>query len=146
MRGYVTDNPLENIDPINGKITISIRQNGDLVVKPDNTFIFLLGADHVFELYEKFGTRLFLKNVRNPLTVSVNQRMKESASNEPGNFFGYNNGITAITKKVYPYYEKTSKKISVSGIQIINGAQTVKSIAEAYKNSSKKREKKWLRN
>ena len=141
MRGYVTDNPLENIDPINGKITISIRQNGDLVVKPDNTFIFLLGADHVFELYEKFGTRLFLKNVRNPLTVSVNQRMEESASNEPGNFFGYNNGITAITKKVYPYYEKTSKKISVSGIQIINGAQTVKSIAEAYKNSSKKKRK-----
>lgn len=144
MRGYVTDNPLENIDPINGRITISIKEKGDLVVKPEYTYIFLLGADHVFDLYEKFGTRLFLKNVRNPLTVSVNQRMEESAFNEPGNFFGFNNGITAITKKVYPYYEKGSKKISVSGIQIINGAQTVKSIAEAYKNSSKKKRKKMV--
>lgn len=109
-------------------------------VKPKNTFIFLLGADHIFELYEAFGTRLFLKNVRNPLTVSVNQRMEESASKEPDNFFGFNNGITAITKKVYPYYN-TSKKISVSGIQIINGAQTVKSIAEAYKKASKSKRK-----
>lgn len=141
MRGYVTDNPLENIDPINGKITISIRKNGDLEVKPDNTYIFLLGADHIYELYEAFGTRLFLKNVRNPLTVIANQRMEDSASSEPDNFFGFNNGITAITKKVYPYYKNTSKKISVSGIQIINGAQTVKSIAEAYKKANKLKRK-----
>ncbi len=141
MRGYVTDNPLENIDPINGKITISIRQNGSLIVKPDNTFIFLLGADHIYELYKKYGTCLFLKNVRNPLTVSVNQRMQESALYEPDNFFGFNNGITAITKKVYPYYEKTTKKISIAGMQIINGAQTVKSIFEAYEKANKSKRK-----
>lgn len=142
MRGYITDNPLENIDPINGKIEIAIKKKGDLIVKKDSTYIFLMGAKQIYSLYEKFGTRLFLKNVRNPLKVVANQKMETSAVNEPENFFGFNNGITAITKKVYPYFEGIAEIVSVSGIQIINGAQTVKSIAEAYKkaNSSKRKE------
>jgi hypothetical protein len=51
------------------------------------------------------------------------------------NFWYFNNGITAITDKI-EYFHKDSTNVKIKGIQVINGAQTVFSIYEAYKNAS----------
>ena len=141
-RGFKTDNPLANTDPVNGKIEISIipEKNMNIGLK-QKAYIFLLKPDVIYDLYDKYGNRLFEKNVRNPLEVEANKMIIETAINDPDNFWLYNNGLTAITRKVYDFYDIASK-ISVLGLQIINGAQTFKSIAIAYKNATSAQKRK----
>ena len=47
----------------------------------------------------------------------------------------FNNGITAITNLPPRKINATAKQIDMTGLQIINGAQTVYSIYQAYKNA-----------
>lgn len=133
-RGYNTDNPLASLDPINNKITIKFLNH--LTVEEKNAYIFILSAKEIYNLYEKFGTRLFLKNVRNPLLVDENKQMEQSASQEPQHFFSYNNGLTGITNYIHDFYDH-AQQVSLEGLQIINGAQTVKSIYNAYSTATK---------
>lgn len=142
-RGYVTSNPLQAIDTVNQVVNINIKQ-GFLQVR-DNTFIFLIGAEEICRLYGLFGHRLFLKNVRNPLNVSANKAIEQSAKSDPENFLGYNNGITVITKKVNPFFPQNTR-ISINGLQVINGAQTFRSIADAYKSASRVQKKSMREN
>lgn len=102
-RGYVTDNPLQGVDAVNQNVDIRISQG--YIRAKDNTYIFLIGAQEINRLYSVFGHRLFLKNVRNPLSVKVNKAIEKCAQVDPSNFLGYNNGITVITKKIYPFYD-----------------------------------------
>lgn len=137
-RGYITNNPLQAIDTVNQDININIKK-GHLQVN-DSTYIFLLGAEEINRLYKMFGHRLFLKNVRNPLSVAANKAIEQSAKTDPDHFLGYNNGITVITKKVNPFFPQNTK-ITISGLQVINGAQTFKSIADAYESATKNQKK-----
>ena len=57
-------------------------------------------------------------------------------NNEPASFWFYNNGITAISAIMPENIVVGAKEIEVTGLQIINGAQTVHSIWSAYKNAS----------
>ena len=50
--------------------------------------------------------------------------MIKTLSSEPVNFWYFNNGITAITDSIDPFHDD-STKVTITGIQIINGAQTV---------------------
>lgn len=50
-------------------------------------------------------------------------------------FWYFNNGITAITK-IIPEVGVHAKKIKLEGLQIINGAQTVYSIYQAYQRAA----------
>lgn len=138
-RGYVTDNPLKNVDAVNQNVDINISQG--YIKARENTYIFLISAQEINRLYNIFGYRLFLKNVRNPLSVKVNKVIERCAKEDPSNFLGYNNGITVITKKIYPFY-KDNLKITIDGLQVINGAQTFKSISDAYKGASNSQKKK----
>lgn len=138
-RGYVTDNPLQGVDAVNQNVDIRISQG--YIRAKDNTYIFLIGAQEINRLYSVFGHRLFLKNVRNPLSVKVNKAIEKCAQVDPSNFLGYNNGITVITKKIYPFYDD-NLKITIDGMQVINGAQTFKSISDAYQSASNSQKKK----
>lgn len=76
------------------------------------------------------------KNVRNPLLQSeFNEEIEKTALENPAYFWYYNNGITAITY-LLPKIGKKAEKLQLTGLQIINGAQTVYSIYRAYKNAS----------
>ena len=85
-RGYITNNPLQAIDTVNQDININIKK-GHLQVN-DSTYIFLLGAEEINRLYKMFGHRLFLKNVRNPLSVAANKAIEQSAKTDPDHFLG----------------------------------------------------------
>jgi hypothetical protein len=138
-KGIEPLNPLESYqNPEENEILIDIIQkNGNLKIeKPFEAYIFLLRPKSIYELFEKYSFALFHKNVRNPLLESqFNEDIEKTAIDEPAYFWYYNNGITAITYFL-PTIGKKAEKIRLTGLQIINGAQTVYSIYRAYKNAS----------
>lgn len=79
-------------------------------------------------LKEQFWTyeeRLFSGNVRDYLgkissTFNINNGIRETLRTEPGNFWIYNNGITALVEKA----ELDGDELVVQGLSIVNGAQT----------------------
>lgn len=82
----------------------------------------------IFSLVERYGVSLFDRNVRNPLKRSpINSEIENTLLNNPLYFWFYNNGITAITQKI-PEISSLADEFEVTGLQIINGAQTAYSI------------------
>lgn len=82
-------------------------------------------------LHAEHGPRLFSANYRDFLGVrnsakNINNGIKTTVQEAPGNFWTFNNGITALTNKI----AKRRGKFHVTGLSIINGAQTTGSISE----------------
>lgn len=99
-------------------------------------FIFLVKPKTIHELFQKYGFGLFYKNVRNPLPQSnYNQNIVETLLSKPDAFWFFNNGITAITKYM-PELGQHAQRLTVDGLQIINGAQTVYSMYSAYEQAT----------
>jgi AIPR protein len=104
--------------------------------KPFEAYVFLIKPRTIFELFEKYGFALFFRNVRNPLITShSNREIEQTAIDNPAYFWYYNNGITAISS-LLPEVRDEATTIEVTGLQVINGAQTVYSIYKAYKEAS----------
>lgn len=84
------------------------------------------------QMYSQHKDDLFSGNPRNYLGSGkkknkINLGIKESIINEPNNFWAYNNGITALVTD-YETDENTNHLISITGITVINGAQTTGAI------------------
>ena len=87
------------------------------------------------DLYHRYKTDLFSANLRGYLgsresDSNINNGIKTTAREQPGNFYVYNNGITALVLD----YElgrrlKGGRKLKINGISIVNGAQTTGSLA-----------------
>ena len=106
------------------------------------SYIFLLKPKTIFKLFDKFKFSLFYKNVRNPLHSSnYNKNIVNTLNKKPDAFWYFNNGVTAITELI-PKIGQHAKKITIEGLQIINGAQTIYSVYQAYLNASDKDRKK----
>lgn len=89
------------------------------------------------DLYSQYETDLFSANLRGYLgsrssDKNINNGIKKTANEEPENFLVYNNGITSLVLD-YEYSKKTAKgrKLTITGVSIVNGAQTTGSIASA---------------
>lgn len=138
-KGIDPVNPLEfHQNPEESQISLEIIQdNGKIKIeKPFEAYLFLLRPKTIYDLFDKYKFSLFYKNVRNPLLESqFNREIERTALENPAYFWYYNNGITAITY-LLPTIGAKAKKIPLTGLQIINGAQTVYSIYHAYKNAS----------
>lgn len=91
-------------------------------------------------LYTQYKTDLFSANLRGYLgsresDSNINNGIKTTAQEQPNNFYVYNNGITALVLD----YElgrrsKSGRKLKITGISIVNGAQTTGSIANLAEN------------
>lgn len=81
------------------------------------------------EQFLKYGDKLFSANYRGFLGISkrkkINYGIKNTAEKKPQNFWAYNNGITILTLN---YETQKGKSTKLTGISIINGAQTTGSI------------------
>ena len=132
-------NPLESYqNPEESLINIEIVQgNGSIKIeKPFEAYLFLMRPKSIYNLFEQYGFALFHKNVRNPLLQSeFNAEIEKTALENPAYFWYYNNGITAITY-LLPKIGKKAEKLELTGLQVINGAQTVYAIYRAYKTAS----------
>ena len=81
--------------------------------------------------YKKYGQKLFSANQRDYLASrnsdkNINNGIKRTAKENPENFWVYNNGISVITNSVE--VNESEKIITITGLSIINGAQTTGSI------------------
>ncbi|MEQ3442894.1 AIPR family protein [Pseudoalteromonas sp. BZP1] len=134
-------NPLEKVyNPEFEKITLSIVKDDERnflkMNRPFDAHVFNILPKTIFQLVERYGVSLFDKNVRNPLvTSSINTEIVNSLKNNPSLFWYYNNGITAISRAI-PSISSQADSFQVTGLQIINGAQTAYSIYLAYLESS----------
>lgn len=87
------------------------------------------------ELYERYGDELFSANVRGPIPSrrsrsNINFAIEQTAKDAPRRFWAYNNGVTAIVND-FRLPDGDSGPIQVSGIAIVNGAQTTGALGRA---------------
>lgn len=79
-------------------------------------------------LYEQYEDRLFSANYRGFLGISrrrrINTGIRQSAEMKPKDFWVFNNGITLLTLGK----REVGNQVELTGISIINGAQTTGSI------------------
>jgi hypothetical protein len=95
-------------------------------------FSTTMKGEKLYNLFTTYKTNLFSANIRDYLgsrksDSNINNGIKKTAEQAPANFFVYNNGITAITNKID--YNSETKKLEITGISIVNGAQTTGAIA-----------------
>lgn len=91
--------------------------------------------------FEENGVKLFSPNIRSFLGVSdVNAGMVKTLLSDPTYFWYANNGITAIcssiSKKALGGNTRDSGYFVFEDLRIVNGAQTVGSIHEAWKKNA----------
>jgi hypothetical protein len=117
-------------------VAFNIRLNyesQDNLLAHENYCYVLARAFDFYEAFTDYGWALFDWNVRFQLSKSpINKRIVGTLQKARGrkNFHHYNNGLL-ITCKSYKN-DKTRQRLTLSGPQIINGCQTVRSICEAY--------------
>lgn len=95
------------------------------------SYLIVMPADILADLYEKFGARLLEQNVRTFLQArgTVNQGIRSTILNEPTMFFAYNNGITATAQNVEIAKCDAGLHITkIIDLQIVNGGQTTASL------------------
>lgn len=96
-------------------------------------------ASKIHEIYQQYKDNLFSSNIRGYMgsrrsDKNINNIIKNTISSQPNNFWIYNNGITAIVNKVN---NESETSLTVSGISIVNGAQTTGSIGSLEKKPEK---------
>jgi hypothetical protein len=100
------------------------------------TYLCVLPAGLIADLYGRYGGRLLQSNVRSYLSNrgKVNRGIRETVMSQPELFLAYNNGITATATEV----EVTSSSITkVKDLQIVNGGQTTASLFYAQRDSKR---------
>ena len=95
-------------------------------------YITAVSAKWLKQQYEKYADDLFSGNPRTYLGSGkkknkINLGIMETIDQQPNNFWAYNNGITALVNSFHE--DTTEKTLSISGITIINGAQTTGAIS-----------------
>ena len=136
--GIDTIRPLFNL----GKKPILIEDKVDLpsnnFIKQNhgdwNAYVISVPGKWIAGIYDKYKNNLFNANFRNYIGTAshkknINRKIQDTVGDQPGNFWIFNNGITAIVNEII---EDDGKLVAIEGISIINGAQTVGSLHEAY--------------
>ena len=113
------------------RIEIANCEGFETVTEDWMSYSTSLSADTLYNLYQSHGTALFSANVRDYLgsrrsDSNINNGIKNSAINSPNKFFVFNNGITALVNDFH--YDNESKTLNISGLSIVNGAQTTGAI------------------
>lgn len=116
---------------------IEFRRTGgfELNAPKWRAYVTAIRASELRDLYEKHKTDLFSANVRDYLgsrssDSNINNGIKKTIADCPENFWVFNNGITALTHK-YDARDQPHQRIILTGISIVNGAQTTGAIAAA---------------
>ena len=114
------------------QIQVDLRVDGSQVLRSRDHCYFLANGADLFHAFKKYGWRLFDLNLRYEVRNSaVNGDIIESLKRQKTrkNFHQYNNGLIIVTAN-YTLRDKDAK-IRLTGAQIVNGLQTVKSIYNA---------------
>lgn len=95
------------------------------------SYLMVMPATILGELYGKYGDRLLEQNVRCFLQArgKVNKGIRSTILTDPEMFFAYNNGITATAHEVITEPKADGIYIKViKDLQVVNGGQTTASL------------------
>jgi hypothetical protein len=82
-------------------------------------------------LFHQYKSGLFTLNIRNYIgNTGTNRKIQETARNNPRDFFYFNNGVCALATRVNPD-EDDPRTLICDSFSIINGSQTIRSLAKA---------------
>ena len=116
------------------KVTLNLG-NEDVIelntISPNETILITQKGSKLRSLYQnrEYRERLFNLNIRQWLGKNtVNKGMIETIEKSPDKFFYYNNGITAICENYY--LDKEKQSLDCTKFQVVNGAQTLTTIAK----------------
>ncbi|MFM9913109.1 MAG: AIPR family protein [Methylophilaceae bacterium] len=96
-----------------------------------HSFLIVIPATILADLYDRFSGRLLEQNVRTFLQAraQVNKGIRTTILTEPQMFFAYNNGVTATAQEVQTRVKDGHLQIiSIMDLQIVNGGQTTASL------------------
>ncbi|MBP7568665.1 MAG: AIPR family protein, partial [Acidobacteria bacterium] len=124
-------------DPI--FLDVMIGEWGHMEI-PFEAYYGQVNASDIAKWFDAHGDRLFSRNLRKLIQTSdVNKSIAESARQHPTQFWYLNNGITVLCdklkKKPLGGADRTSGVFECEGFSVVNGAQTVGSVASAAKTS-----------
>ncbi|MBE9044337.1 AIPR family protein [Pleurocapsales cyanobacterium LEGE 10410] len=82
----------------------------------------------IYNIYQIYERQLWSANVRDYLgsrssDANINHSIKKTASNEPDDFWTFNNGVTAVVH-AFEKVKGKRNKLSITGLSIVNGAQS----------------------
>ncbi|WP_199776576.1 AIPR family protein [Nocardiopsis sp. SBT366] len=87
----------------------------------------------LYDIWQKHKSDLMSPNVRGYLGIvrserNINNGIKTTAREAPENFWIYNNGLTMLVNSYHVTRIGASKNLKISGVGIVNGAQTTGSL------------------
>lgn len=90
---------------------------------PRQTIVGIISGNELAGLFKQHHNQLFAQNIRLPLLSStrINPDIASTAKQSPGDFFYFNNGVSAVCSR----FTEEAGRVSAWDLQIINGAQTV---------------------
>ena len=101
------------------------------------SYLCILDANLLADMYERYGSRLLEGNVRSFLGMksSVNKGIKKTLSESRAFFFAYNNGVAATASNVVITKSLFGPELitSLTDLQIVNGGQTTSSLLNSRK-------------
>ncbi|MFJ8644901.1 AIPR family protein [Streptomyces sp. NPDC093546] len=117
------------------ELNVPIEQWGTVDL-PYQAYYGLVQASEIASWYENHGDRLFSQNLRKSLgNTDVNEGLTNTLLTQGQHFWYFNNGITALCESI----KKTPRggathtygDFAITGVSVVNGAQTVASIHRA---------------
>jgi AIPR protein len=105
------------------------------------TYFGFISLSTLADLFITHGDALFTKNLRNPLgtMTDVADAVLDTLENRPEEFVHLNNGVTALCEAIdQKDNKKTGKRLSIRGLSVINGAQTISTAAHFKKQFPEK--------
>lgn len=113
--------------------------NGSVVDLKGDFGLAIVGtmqASELVRLHKKYGNQLFEGNVRlfmGERKGGINEKIIDTATNRPGDFWALNNGITFVAES---FEGLTDSKYRLRHFSIVNGCQTTVSLSKAIETSS----------
>jgi hypothetical protein len=90
----------------------------------------------IADLYGDYRRGLFTRNIRDSLDLTdVNLKIRNTLLHQPENFWYFSNGITILCDSIRPTRRAIpggTADFQVTGLSVVNGAQTVSAIYKAY--------------
>ena len=119
------------------KINTRVRLEGfGMEDMPYKAMYGIMTAPDVATLYGENRRGLFARNIRDALDLSdVNQKIRNTLLERPQDFWYFSNGITMLCDTVEPVGVPVRGGVGefeVTGLSVVNGAQTVSAIHTAY--------------
>lgn len=109
------------------------------ISEPFSAYYGQISAHELVALYEKFGHRIFSRNIRMFLgdITEVNRGIQDTVRNHPDWLWYFNNGVTALATAARrrPGAQRSAGLLDCEGFSIVNGAQTIGSLAAALREA-----------